>query len=213
LIVHAVNRYNFGNVKGDLIMKHTAIALTCVILVMGAGTFGCARAARDTSGFALREEGVLKASFEDSWHAVKRVLREQGYDVYTRDKRGAFVAYTPMKRVLWTQPRRTKFTIELAQTSPEETAIAIESVRQVYGVTLLTHPNWHDRKQTDPAPSQALLEGIQAKIVEGLETEAFEDAASAAPEAAKEGAAAPALETQPLPPAEEVAVEEAATVK
>ena len=152
-------------------MKQIMVMLTCVVLATCLGNLGCARAARDTTGFALREESVLNAPFQDAWHAVKQVVIEQGYDLYTRDKRGTFVAYTPMKRMLWAQPRRTKFTIDLVEKAPEETAISIESIRQVYGVTLLTHPNWHDRKQTDPAPAQALLEGVRAKLAGGLETE------------------------------------------
>lgn len=191
-------------------MKRSFVVLACVVLVTSLGGLGCARAARDTTGFALREETVLNAPFEDVWHAVKRVAREQGYEVYTRDKRGTFVIYTPMKRILWTQPRRTKFTIELAQKSPEETAISIESIRQIYGVTLLTHPNWHDRKQSEPAPSQALLEGIQAKLAEGVENEDLESETPEAPETpVVEAPAAPLLETQPLPAEASVDLEEA----
>lgn len=181
-------------------MKRHFVILACVVLVTSLGSLGCARAARDTTGFALRDETTLNAPFEDVWHAVKRVAREQGYEIYTRDKRGTFVIYTPMKRILWTQPRRTKFTIELAQKSSEETAISIESVRQIYGVTLLTHPNWHDRKQTDPAPSQALLEGIQAKLTEGTENESLESEMPETEETqAVETPPEPLTETQPLP--------------
>ena len=60
------------------------------------------------------------------------------------------MAYTPMKRLLWTQPRRAKISVELAQKSPEETAIAVESVRQVWRHPA-NPPNWHDRKQTNPS--------------------------------------------------------------
>jgi len=194
-------------------MKRLVLAMACVVLVTGLGSFGCARAARDTSGFALREEATLNASFEDAWHATKRVLLDQGYEIYTRDKRGTFVAYTPMKRLLWTQPRRTKISVELAQKSPEETAIAVESVRQVYGVTLLTHPNWHDRKQTNPKPGQDLVAGITAKLAEGLETETLENAAPEAAEAPAAETPAPEMETKPLPAPETAVVEEAATVK
>ncbi len=188
-------------------MKKLMIAMVCAVLVTCLGNLGCARAARDTTGFALREESVLNAPFQDTWHAVKRVVLDQGYDLYTRDKRGSFVAYTPMKRMLWVQPRRTKFTIDLVEKSPQETAISIESIRQVYGVTLLTHPNWHDRKQADPAPAQALLEGIRAKLSEGLETEGFTEPAPEnveTPLAEAPAAEVPAVE---VPPAEAPAVD------
>ena len=182
-------------------MKKLMIAMVCAVLVTCLGNLGCARAARDTTGFALREESVLNAPFQEAWHAVKRVALEQGYDLYTRDKRGTFVAYTPMKRILWAQPRRTKFTIDLVEKSPQETAISIESIRQVYGVTLLTHPNWHDRKQADPGPAQALLEGIRAKLGEAPVAEV---PAVEVPPAEAPVAEVPAVE---VPPAEAPAVE------
>lgn len=182
--------------------RYALIALLSLAILCAAG-FGCARAARDTSGFALREESVVNAPFEETWQTVKQVLNDQGYEIYTRDKRGAFVAYTPMKRTLWIQPRRTKFTIELAQVAQEETAISIESVRQVYGVTLLTHPNWHDRAERDPKACQAILEAIQSTIAAGgVEAEPFVDEMKAAE---TENSNAPAAGEAPV-------VEEAETV-
>ncbi len=196
--------------------------LTAVALLLGATLvgLGCARAARDTSGFALREQTVINAPFEETWHAVKQVLREQGYEIYTRDKRGAFVAYTPMKRMLWLQPRRTKFTIELARVTPEETAISIESIRQVYGVTLLTHPNWHDRKQSDPALSQAILDSIrEATSGEGVVVESFLDdngqlESESQEESSSQGDSEtpPVIEETPLPAQGEPVVEEAENI-
>jgi hypothetical protein len=188
-------------------MKRCALIALILTFVVGAAGSGCARAARDTSGFALRDETVVNAPFEETWHTVKQVLREQGYEVYTRDKRGAFVAYTPMKRTLWVQPRRTKFTVELARIAAEETAISVESIRQVYGVTLLTHPNWHDRQQRDPQASQAILEAIQAKVAGGdIEAEAFVEEMEAEADVVVEP------ENEVAPADEAPVVEEAETV-
>jgi len=157
--------------------RYVFITIIFALFVCIAGS-GCARAARDTSDFALRDETVVNAPFEETWQTVKTVLNDQGYEIYTRDKRGAFVAYTPMKRILWVQPHRTKFMIELARVAPEETAISVESVRQIYGVTLLTHPNWHDRKQRDPKASQAIIEAIQSTVAGGgVESEPVADEA------------------------------------
>ena len=178
-------------------MKHFVIVAIISVAIISIAGSGCARAAKDTSGFALREETVVSASFEDTWQIVKTVLSDQGYEIYTRDKRGAFVAYTPMKRILFVQPKRTKFTVELARVAPEETAISVESVRQIYGVTLLTHPNWHDRKQRDPKASQAILDAIQSTVAAGgVETEPAAEDANA-----------------PTPANEAPVVEEAETVK
>ncbi|NLN92833.1 MAG: hypothetical protein GX130_05930 [Candidatus Hydrogenedens sp.] len=161
-------------------MMRSTVINSFLVLVVALTGLGCARAARDTSGFALREETTVNSSYEDTWQTVKYVLREQGYELYTMDKRGYFVAYSPLKRVLWMQPKRTKFTVELARLSDNETAVAVESIRQIYGVTLLTHPNWHDRKQSDPAPGSALLEGVCARLAEGGEpAEAFADEVNA----------------------------------
>ncbi|HOH42267.1 MAG TPA: hypothetical protein PLZ53_04060 [Candidatus Hydrogenedentes bacterium] len=172
-------------IQGESTMMRSIVINSCLILAVVLTGLGCARAARDTSGFALREETTVASGYENTWQTVKHVLREQGYEVYTMDKRGYFVAYTPLKRILWMQPKRTKFTVELARLSDNETVIAVESIRQIYGVTLLTHPNWHDRKQNDPAPGAALLEGIRTKLAEGgAPAESFADEVDAA--AAKE---------------------------
>ena len=56
-----------------------------VVLVAGAG---CARAARDTTGFALNDSALVEAPFEETWQATKAVLREMDLEIYTRDKRG-----------------------------------------------------------------------------------------------------------------------------
>ena len=138
--------------------------LLSVLLVLSlAMVVGCARAARDTTGFALEDSITVSASFEDTWQAVKTVLREQGYELYTRDKRGVFVAYTPMKRRLL-QPKRTQYTIELTEMTSTQTSVHIETVHQTYGVTLLTDPNWHDRPAKDPEAASAILSAVQARL-------------------------------------------------
>ena len=124
---------------------------------------GCAHAPRDTTGFALNDEIVVPASFNDTWQTVKDVLRENELDLYTRDKRGRFVAYTPEKR-RYLQPNRYQYIFTLEAISDNETRIALDTRKQTYGVTLLTYPGWHDRKTTDAADSQALLEAIQARL-------------------------------------------------
>lgn len=192
-------------------MKPRTIVISTLLFCFVLTGLGCTRAARDTTGFALREEAVMNAPFQQTWHAVKRVLLEQGYEIYTRDKRGTFVAYTPMTRILWTQPRRIKFTIELAETAPNQTAVCVESIRQVYGVTLLTYPNWHDRRQTDPEPARNLLAGIAAKLAEGLTTEPFVES-PVTPEDETVSAAPldqPQVESVPLPSVTDLSVEDA----
>lgn len=165
------------------------VAATVLLLLVIAGLGGCARAARDTSGFALENRVTVNAPFNDTWQAVKHVLREQGYDIYTRDKRGIFVAYSQSHRSLILQPHRIKYTVEVGEVTKETTSIYIQTVRQVYGVTLLTYPDWHDRKMTDNSGAVAILDAVQAKVQAGgagaAATMSATTASSPAPEPAK----------------------------
>lgn len=146
-------------------MWHRNILTFGALVVLLAAAGGCARAARDTTGFAIENRLTVEAPFEEAWQAVKRVLREQELDIYTRDKRGTFVAFSDMNRkYLILTPTRTKYTIQLAALSEEETTIHVEAVRQVYGVTLLTYPDWHDRKLADDTAVLALLNAIEQQL-------------------------------------------------
>lgn len=101
---------------------------------------------------------------EEAWQDTKAVLRELELDIYTRDKRGEFVAFTPMSRTLYVfTPRRTKLTITLEPATANSTTVKIETVAQVYGVTPLTYPDWHDRKTTDNKEAVAIIEALKAK--------------------------------------------------
>jgi hypothetical protein len=138
------------------------MALLPVLAVVLMG--GCARAARDTSGFALENTAELEMPFDEAWQLVKSVLREQELELYTRDKRGSFTAYTKKKRALGVfRPNRTQYTVDLAKITDDSTFVRVETIRQVYGVTLLTYPDWHDRKGTDASGAEAMLQEILAR--------------------------------------------------
>ena len=139
------------------------LLLVLLIAVVGTGLAGCAKEARDTSGFTISDNATVQAPFEQAWQAAKAVLREKKYDLYTRDKRGVFVAYSGSKKH-WTANTRTQFTLTLEPGGDNATKLTVEAVKQVYGVTLLTYPGWHDRKATDHKDSLAILEAVQAKI-------------------------------------------------
>jgi len=149
----------------ELVMRnHTWFAFAMVLLFAAVALAGCVRAARDTQGFPITDTASLNAPFEATWQAAKAVLRERELDLYTRDKRGVFVAYSPMKRHRFLVSKRVQYTLTLRSVSDDETQITIETVRQVYGVTLLTYPGWHDRKTTDHEEALALLDAIKAKV-------------------------------------------------
>lgn len=143
-------------------MKIRNVGQVLALLAILAAVGGCARAARDTTGFAITETVTINAPFDEAWQMTKAVLREKGYDIYTRDKRGVFVAFTGQRHSLL-RLNRTKYTISLKPASDATTEVTIESIRQVYGTTLLTYPGWHDRKATRRDEAQELLQAIQAK--------------------------------------------------
>ena len=133
--------------------------LVVAAIVLG----GCARTARDTTGFAITDGTTVDLPFTEAWQTAKAVLREKELDLYTRDKRGVFVAFSKMKRHLFLVPHRTKYTVALESVSKNSTRVSVESIDQVYGCTLLTYPGWHDRKTTDHSEAQAILDAIEAR--------------------------------------------------
>jgi hypothetical protein len=153
--------------------------LGCLVLLVFVTTLGCARAARDTTGFATTDSAVVNAPLEKTWTATRDVLNEHKLDVYTRDKRGRFVAYSDMHRQLLLVPHRQEYTITL-QEQGGATNVTIQTLKQVYGVTLLTYPDWHARKTTNNSEAQALLNDIQARAT-------GQEPAPAPAEAPKEG--------------------------
>lgn len=144
--------------------KYNILFSCSFVLIVSAILFnGCAGTMKDTSGFAEEKVITVKAPFEKTWQATKEVLRELKLDIYTRDKRGAFVAYDQPKRE-WAQLNRIKYEINLGPVNSEETKIYISAVRQVYGVTLLTNPDWHDRKIKGQTKSEEIITKIAEKI-------------------------------------------------
>jgi hypothetical protein len=127
-------------------------------------TTGCARAKLETAGFAITDTITVNKPLDDTWQDAKAVLREMELDIYTRDKRGEFVAYTPMKRRFYVfTPHRTQLSITMESLTSNSTAVTIETVDQVYGVTPLTYPDWHDRKTSDNEEALTILESLRTR--------------------------------------------------
>lgn len=144
-------------------MRMTCVAVS--VLLMGVAMGGCARAARDTTGFAVVETATVNADMPATWQAAKAALRELDLDIYTRDKRGTFVAYDESKFRFWVlTPKRTQYTITLDRVASETTKVTVETIRQVYGSTLLTYPDWHDRKAEDSGQAKEILAALQGKL-------------------------------------------------
>ncbi|PCJ52989.1 MAG: hypothetical protein COA73_15710 [Candidatus Hydrogenedentota bacterium] len=120
-----------------------------VCMALGTGVVGCRSNGEVALVQANEEAVVVSLPMDQAWETVRDALLEKEYNVYTRDKRGLIIGYTPMKRKGLLVPHRTKFTIVLEDVTNETTQISIETIHQQYRVTFLTYPRWHDMETFD----------------------------------------------------------------
>ena len=143
----------------------------CCTRLVGAflliGLVGCAKSAKDTTGFAVTESVVVEAPFDAAWQHTLDVLQEEDFLVYTRDKRGLFLAFTNPKRRFFV-PQRHQYTVVLEPVSSTATRVTVETQLQKFGVTLLTDPAWHDRPTEDASRAEALLAAVETRAQQGL---------------------------------------------
>lgn len=135
----------------------------CLLAGLPFVVVGCARSHVDTHGFAHRDALTVPAPFDDAWQATKTVLREKGLNIYTRDTSGTFVAYSEEVRRKMV-PHRTQYTLQLDEERDDATTVTVETLDQIFGVTLLTYPGWHDRKTKDNSTALDILEAIYDKV-------------------------------------------------
>ena len=143
-------------------MFRCAVSL-CLVVVCGLVVVGCksTRGDEGATPIVTVDSLMVGAGFEEVWQETRRALLEQGYEVYTRDTRGLFVAYTKVKRRLLLFPHRMQVSVTLERVSTDSTRVSVETIHQKYRVSLLTYPDWRD----DPRPAagdegRALLEII-----------------------------------------------------
>ncbi len=141
---------------------HFSVRFALAMTVLGAALGGCATSSPADAELAKTDSAVVEAPFPQTWQSVKAVLRERDYLIYTRDKRGLFIAFTDAKRRRLV-PHRTQFTVTLEEVSAGSTRVSVETTFQQYGVSLTTYPMWHSKAPKDTAEALALLEAIQAK--------------------------------------------------
>lgn len=165
-------------------MSTQLIRFVCAALAV-LGLAGCATAKKDTTGFAVQHEVVLNEPYAEAWQHVKRTLLAEEFEVYTRDKRGTFVAYTGGNNFLGVMnaPRK-RYTVDLESLSASQTKVTVEVMKQVYGVSLTTYPDWHDRKTNDDGEALEFIAALQGAPVEAAtepasETPLTEEAAPA----------------------------------
>ncbi len=132
---------------------------------------GCVSGARDTAGFAVTKAATVNVPFDQAWQTAKAVLREhekpKKFEIYTRDKRGVFIAFENTGRQVLLIPSRVQYTVTIEPAGENASNVTVETVRQLYGTTLRTYPAWHDRTMKDPAKAQNLLNEIQSRIAGG----------------------------------------------
>ncbi|MGC9054230.1 MAG: hypothetical protein ACP5KS_10130, partial [Candidatus Hydrogenedens sp.] len=61
------------------------------------------------------------------------------------------------------QLKRVKYENQLGSVNSEETRIFVSAIKQIYGVTLLTNPDWHDRKITGKTKTDEIINKIMEK--------------------------------------------------
>ena len=120
----------------------------------------------ETPVVAFVDSMTIPVEYEHAWKLTRDVLLEQeGIEIYTRDKRGVFVAYTQMYREKVIYPKRTMLTITLEAESKTSTKIAVETVAQRYRVTPLTYPGWQDAEEvSEEEVGREILDSIKSRI-------------------------------------------------
>lgn len=154
-------------------MRRIGLQIGALAVLLAAA--GCASTSPGDASFVKVDTVVIDASFEDAWQMTKEVLREGDYLIYTRDKRGFFLAYSDIKRRRLV-PRRTQFSLSLEALTSDSTKVTIETARQNYGVTLRTYPGWRDRPTESNEEAITILEALKAKAGGGGEIAPVEPA-------------------------------------
>ncbi len=123
---------------------------------------GCAKSPPKALPDVPVDSIVLAVEFDDVWQATKTALKEQGYEIYTRDKRGMFVAYTKKKRT-FSIPNRARITVLLERVTTSSTRVSVEAVQERYRMPILRYSGWNEQPKVDLTERrQAVLQGIEA---------------------------------------------------
>lgn len=154
------------------------VGMLCFLVCTASFAMGCKSTPKEAKLLppAQVDSVVMSGAYEDVWQATRVGLLDGGFEIYTRDKRGLFVAYAKVRRHLFVWPNRTQLTVTLEELSGDSTRVSVETLEQGYRVTLLTYPDWRDN--TKPAKKKktgdvgvALLEAIQLVLEsEGTES-------------------------------------------
>ena len=135
-----------------------------VILAAIVAAAGCASTPPPAPPEVPTESAVLPYEFDSVWQATRDTLKGQNYEIYTRDKRGMFVAHTPRKGT-FSIPNRARITVILERVTAGSTRVTVEAVRERYRMPLFRNPGWKEQPEVDLTDRrQAVLEGIAATM-------------------------------------------------
>lgn len=138
--------------------------VVCLAAVCGFVATGCRSMPDDAPPPSAKADSLtLQGTLEDVWQGTRQALLDQDYEIYTRDKRGLFVAYTKVKRRFFVFPHRTQLTVTIEAVSGDETRLSVETIHQKYRVSLLTYPDWRD----DPDPAEGDEGGVLLEAIRG----------------------------------------------
>lgn len=145
-------------------MNSVRISIACTLLLAALGA-GCASTPPAQPAEVPLESTVLQAEYEDVWQATRRALQASELDIYTRDKRGMFVAFDEKKR-LFSIPRRARITVIVERVTTSSTRVSIEAVRERYRMPILRHPGWKEEAGGDLTElKRELLASIEAQAL------------------------------------------------
>lgn len=131
------------------------------ILLLSTTLYGCASTPEPVTE-AQVDSIVVAADFDEVWQSTKDVLLEQNFDIYTRDKRGMFVAFY-QRPTRFTSLNRSRVTIIIERESSSTTRVSVEAVPERYRMPLLRHPGWKEQQNKDlPKMRELLLAEIEA---------------------------------------------------
>lgn len=125
---------------------------------------GCASAPPPPPPEVAVDSVVLEREFDAVWQATKTALIEQDYEIYTRDLRGMFVAYTK-KTGTFSIPNRARITVVLERVTTNSTKVSVEAVQERYRMPLLKYPGWKEQPKVDLTQRrQEVLETIESTV-------------------------------------------------
>lgn len=156
-------------------LRHS-ISLLFLLLAASIFNHGCAGGPPvvpvDITGV---DSAIIQAPFAETWQATKQALQNKEFTIFTRDKRGIFVAYLDIERRRFRR-YRTEYVVVLEPLTTNSTRVTVEATHQRFEVTFLTHPAW---RNIDDGPGFESMDLLAAVAEQAQQNRAAKSAESA----------------------------------